>query len=140
MDRPFRDALIMGFSKLGYFFLIVISLLSCKSGDFNSVQLITNGEFERVSKINGIQLVDVRTAEEYAEGHILNSINIDFLSPNFEFDIKKLDKNSPIIVYCQRGSRSALSALKLRSNSFVKVYDLEGGFYEWLFNGGSVKK
>ena len=140
MDRPLRDALIMGFGRIGYFFLMVISFLSCESGDFNSVQLITNGEFEKVSKINGIQLVDVRTPEEYAEGHILNSINIDFLGPNFEFDIKKLDKNSPIIVYCQRGSRSALSALKLRSNSFVKVYDLEGGFYEWLFNGGSVKK
>ena len=140
MDRPLRDALIMGFGRIGYFFLMVISFLSCESGDFNSVQLITNGEFEKVSKINGIQLVDVRTPEEYAEGHILNSINIDFLGPNFEFDIKKLDKNSPIIVYCQRGSRSALSALKLRSNSFVKVYDLEGGFYKWLSNGGSVKK
>ena len=140
MDRPFRDALIMGFGRIGYFFLMVISFLSCESGDFNSVQLITNGEFEKVSKINGIQLVDVRTPEEYAEGHILNSINIDFLGPNFEFDIKKLDKNSPIIVYCQRGSRSAKSALKLRSNSFVKVYDLEGGFYKWLSNGGSVKK
>ena len=140
MDWPLRDALIMGFGRIGYFFLMVISFLSCESGDFNSVQLITNGEFEKVSKINGIQLVDVRTPEEYAEGHILNSINIDFLGPNFEFDIKKLDKNSPIIVYCQRGSRSAKSALKLRSNSFVKVYDLEGGFYKWLSNGGSVKK
>ena len=90
MDRPLRDALIMGFGRIGYFFLMVISFLSCESGDFNSVQLITNGEFERVSKINGIQLVDVRTPEEYAEGHILNSINIDFLGPNFEFDIKKI--------------------------------------------------
>jgi len=104
------------------------------------VQLISIDEFIKFSKINEVQLVDVRTPKEYANGHILNSKNIDFLDTNFELYIKKLDKKLPIIVYCQSGGRSAKSALKLISNSYLKVYDLEGGFSRWLSNGGNVEK
>jgi len=121
-------------------FFMVVSFLGCKNNDQNLVQLITFDEFETVSKINGVQLIDVRTPEEYSDGHILNSKNIDFLDENFELYIQKLDKKSPVIVYCQSGGRSAKSALKLISNSYVKVYDLEGGFSRWLSNGGNVEK
>ena len=121
-------------------FFMVVSFLGCKNNDQNLVQLITFDEFETVSKINGVQLIDVRTPEEYSDGHILNSKNIDFLDENFELYIQKLDKKSPVIVYCQSGGRSAKSALKLLSNSFVKIYDLDGGFSKWLSEGGNIKK
>ena len=126
--------------KFRCIFFIVISFLSCKNEDLNLVQLISIDEFIKFSKINEVQLVDVRTPKEYANGHILNSKNIDFLDTNFELYIKKLDIKLPIIVYCQSGGRSAKSALKLISNSYVKVYDLEGGFSRWLSNGGNVEK
>ena len=119
---------------------MVVSFLGCKNNNLNSVQLITFDEFETVSKINGVQLIDVRTSKEYADGHILNSKNIDFLDENFELYVQKLDKKSPVIVYCQSGGRSAKSALKLRLNSFVKIYDLEGGFSKWLSEGGNIRK
>lgn len=121
-------------------FFMIVSFLGCKNNDQNLVQLITFDEFETVSKINGVQLIDVRTPEEYSDGHILNSKNIDFLDENFELYIKKLDKKSPVIVYCQSGGRSAKSALKLLSNSFVKIYDLDGGFSKWLSEGGNIRK
>ena len=119
---------------------MVVSFLGCKNNNLNSVQLITFDEFETVSKINGVQLIDVRTPKEYADGHILNSKNIDFLDENFELYVQKLDKKAPVIVYCQSGGRSAKSALKLRLNSFVKIYDLEGGFSKWLSEGGNIRK
>ena len=119
---------------------MVVSFFGCKNNDQNLVQLITFDEFETVSKINGVQLIDVRTPEEYSDGHILNSKNIDFLDENFELYIQKLDKKSPVIVYCQSGGRSAKSALKLLSNSFVKIYDLDGGFSKWLSEGGNIRK
>ena len=121
-------------------FFMVVSFLGCKNNDQNLVQLITFDEFESVSKINGVQLIDVRTPEEYSDGHILNSKNIDFLDENFELYIQKLDKKSPVIVYCQSGGRSAKSALKLLSNSFLKIYDLDGGFSKWLSEGGNIRK
>ncbi len=126
--------------KFRCIFFMVVSFLGCKNNDQNLVQLITFDEFETVSKINGVQLIDVRTPEEYSDGHILNSKNIDFLDENFELYIQKLDKKSPVIVYCQSGGRSAKSALKLLSNSFVKIYDLDGGFSKWLSEGGNIRK
>ena len=126
--------------KFRCIFFMVVSFFGCKNNDQNLVQLITFDEFETVSKINGVQLIDVRTPEEYSDGHILNSKNIDFLDENFELNIQKLDKKSPVIVYCQSGGRSAKSALKLLSNSFVKIYDLDGGFSKWLSEGGNIRK
>jgi len=126
--------------KFKCIFFMVVSFLGCKNNDQNLVQLITFDEFETVSKINGVQLIDVRTPEEYSDGHILNSKNIDFLDENFELYIQKLDKKSPVIVYCQSGGRSAKSALKLLSNSFLKIYDLDGGFSKWLSEGGNIRK
>ena len=126
--------------KFRCIFFMVVSFLGCKNNDQKLVQLITFDEFETVSKINGVQLIDVRTPEEYSDGHILNSKNIDFLDKNFELYIQKLDKKSPVIVYCQSGGRSAKSALKLLSNSFVKIYDLDGGFSKWLSEGGNIRK
>jgi len=126
--------------KFKCIFFMVVSFLGCKNNDQNLVQLITFDEFESVSKINGVQLIDVRTPEEYSDGHILNSKNIDFLDENFELYIQKLDKKSPVIVYCQSGGRSAKSALKLLSNSFLKIYDLDGGFSKWLSEGGNIRK
>lgn len=140
MDRPFCNAIVMDFIKCSYVFLLVISFLSCKSDGSITTQLITTHEFEIISQIQGIQLVDVRTPGEYEAGHILNAININFSDPSFELNIQKLDKKSPVIVYCQRGGRSAKSAVKLRSNSFVKVYDLEGGFSKWVSNESSKNK
>ena len=75
------------------------------------MNLITAAEMKEISKIEGIQLVDVRTPDEYKEGHLPNALNIDFLDENFEANIQQLDKTRPVIVYCQRGGRSAKCCL-----------------------------
>jgi phage shock protein E len=70
---------------------------------------------------NGAVILDVRTKGEYQSGHIRNSINIpvDKLPQN----IKKLDKNKPIITCCASGSRSASARRILKSNGFEQVYN-----------------
>ena len=130
----------MNFIKYCFVLLSMIGFLSCKINDSSLVQIITFDELEKTYKIDGIQLVDVRTADEYNKGHIKNALNIDFLDSNFELNTQKLDKNKPVIVYCQRGSRSSKSATKLLENAFVKVYNLKGGFSKWLSEGRSVEK
>lgn len=74
---------------------------------------------EVISK--GAVILDVRTKGEYQSGHIRNSINIpvDKLPQN----IKKLDKNKPIITCCASGSRSASARRILKSNGFEQVYN-----------------
>jgi rhodanese-related sulfurtransferase len=79
-----------------------------------------------------VQLVDVRTPEEFNKGHIENAINIDFRNKEvFEKLFAKLNKNKPVYVYCRSGARSQRAARKLVEMGFLKIYDLEGGYMSW---------
>jgi len=75
---------------------------------------------------NGAVILDVRTKGEYQSGHIRNSINIPVA--NLSQNLKKLNKNKPIITCCASGSRSASAMSVLKSNGFEEVYN--GG--SWL--------
>jgi rhodanese-related sulfurtransferase len=70
---------------------------------------------------NGAVILDVRTKGEYQSGHLLNSINIPI--DNLPQNIKKLNKNKPIITCCASGSRSAYAMRILKSNGFENVYN-----------------
>ena len=95
------------------------------------VKLITAEEMQSILELEDVQLIDVRTPEEFEEIRIANARNIDYLSPTFDEDITKLDKNKPIILYCKSGRRSASCAEKLKNAGFKKIYDLEGGISKW---------
>ena len=69
----------------------------------------------------GARLVDVRTPEEYAAGHIEGAVNV----PVDTVEAHDLgEKDQPIVVYCASGRRSARAAAALRAKGFVKLYDL----------------
>ncbi len=77
-------------------------------------------------------LIDVRTPQEYSEGHISKSKNVPV--QNFEDMIKKmkLKLDSPIIVYCQSGIRSSQASNILNKLGFKEVYNL-GGIGNWSY-------
>ncbi|MDH7913223.1 rhodanese-like domain-containing protein [Winogradskyella sp. SYSU M77433] len=114
--------------------LVAISFTtSCinKSYEDAEVKLVTAEEMQTILDTEDVQLVDVRTPEEFEEVRIVDSQNIDFNSPTFDEDITKLDKEKPVILYCKGGNRSAKCAKKLKDAGFKKVYDLEGGISKW---------
>ncbi len=76
-------------------------------------------------KFKNIYLIDIRTKQEYEEGHLLGAINICLY--DIEKDIKKLDKDSKIILYCSSGIRSKKAKEKLKKLGYTDVYNLEGG-------------
>jgi len=79
-----------------------------------------------------VQLVDVRTPDEYNAGKIDDAINIDYFDQdNFKKAFEKLDKNKPLFVYCRSGHRSHESAVLLEKMGFKEIYDLEGGYIAW---------
>ena len=100
--------------------------------------MVTPEEMQTILHSEDVQLIDVRTPEEYSDGHIENSQNIDFKSPTFGEDILVLDKSKPVIVYCKSGKRSGNSSKILMKAGFIKVYDLEGGILEWKEKGLEV--
>ena len=128
--------------KVFVVFSVVVSFafLSCKGQSNSEVKNISTDEMQSLLKADNIQLVDVRTPKEYKGGFIANAKNIDYYSPEFDKEIKKLDKDKAVILYCHSGGRSANGAKKMLKMGFVKVYNLEGGIVEWRKKGLEIKK
>ena len=102
---------------------------------------LSTSEFE--AKINTdptVPLIDVRTPEEYSQGHLQNAVNIDWNGSTFTTQIATLDKTKPVYVYCLSGKRSAAAADKMRSDGFTEVYELAGGIKQWQADNLPVVK
>ena len=69
-------------------------------------------------------LIDVRTVQEYSDGHLEGSVNIGVESINTMIETMVKDKNTHIIVYCRSGNRSATAAQTLINLGYKNVYDL----------------
>ena len=85
-------------------------------------------------KDTDIIILDVRTDEEFALGHIEGSVNIDFYNPNFKNMINSLEKDKTYVVYCRSGKRSASTMIIMEELGFNKVYDILGGINSWQEN------
>tara|TARA_B110000908_G_C10123241_1_gene388613 strand:- start:136 stop:435 length:300 start_codon:yes stop_codon:yes gene_type:complete len=77
-------------------------------------------------------LVDVRTFEEYNEGHIKDSLHIDIFSPSFIVEIEKLEKNKDYYIICKSGGRSMTAGEAMENIGFSKVTNLAGGMMAWM--------
>ena len=87
----------------------------------------------------GVQLVDVRTPDEFAAGNIPGSVNIDVLTGHFgETAATMLDKAYTVAVYCRSGNRSK-NAAKTLSMMGYNVVELNGGYNDWVKSYGDVK-
>jgi rhodanese-related sulfurtransferase len=93
----------------------------------------------RVKAIPG-QVLDVRTAQEVANGKIANAINYDINDSNFEQQMQKLDKTKLVYVYCAAGGRSKKAMNWMKANGFTQVVNLAGGFDAWTKNNLPVEK
>lgn len=87
-------------------------------------------------KEGDVQLVDVRRPDEYAQGHIEGAINYNFLGPDFGKEVEQLDKDKPVLLYCRSGRRSGAASKKLQSMGFKEIYDLQGGYLNWVKTQG----
>lgn len=113
------------------FSLFLILIVACKETRSEQIRVVTAEEMQNILDLEEVQLIDVRTPEEFNDGHIKNAQNINFYSDTFEEDIFKLDKSKPVILYCKSGRRSAACSEKLVEAGFVKIYDLKGGITQW---------
>lgn len=87
--------------------------------------------YNELMKDHSIQLVDVRTADEFNEGTIGKAQNIDYLSEDFTVKLKGLNKDEPVYVFCRSGNRSEKARKIMLDLGFKEVYDLQGGYNAW---------
>jgi rhodanese-related sulfurtransferase len=96
--------------------------------------------FEKKIKEKGVQLVDVRTPAEVANGKIKGATTININDADFKDKISKLDKSKPVAVYCGVGGRSGRASTMLTQLGFKQVFDLAGGMTAWNAQGKPVEK
>lgn len=122
-------------------FVLTLSVSACQQAGSNSsknntervaTSVLSANEFEKkMVSYPDIQLIDVRTPNEYERGHLPNARNIDVNGDDFEGQAAELDKDKPVLVYCKSGHRSSEASSMLTGMGFKDVQGLDGGITAW---------
>ncbi|MEC9055027.1 MAG: rhodanese-like domain-containing protein [Verrucomicrobiota bacterium] len=91
-------------------------------------------------KKNSPIIIDIRTSDEFREGHLKGARQIDFLEEGFAEKVRKLDRSRSYLIHCRSGGRSSRSLALWKKMKFKKVYHLDGGILAWEKAGLPVVK
>jgi rhodanese-related sulfurtransferase len=108
-----------------------------------TIQEIAPAEFEKLLADKGradVVLLDVRTPEEFAAGHIAGATNLNYKAKDFGQKVAELDKTKTYLVYCAVGGRSTGACEKMAKLDFPRLYNLDGGISRWQREGKPVEK
>lgn len=114
--------------------IVFLVSFSCKDQGNRTTEhlvILTAPSFKEDITNKKVQLIDVRTPEEYQKGHIENAVNIDFLADGFDQEFDDFNKDEPLYIYCRSGNRSAKAAKILSEMGFETIYDLKGGYLNY---------
>ncbi len=106
----------------------------------DSIQVLSIAQFEKMATKKKSQILDVRTPEEVAEGHLADATTVNFLSPDFTSQVAGLNKKGTYLLYCRSGARTRKAADAMQKMGFKHVYMLEGGITAWKEAGKAVEK
>lgn len=117
------------------FLTLLMSVLGLSSCNSNNWTDLDPDEFEKEAFTAGTCIIDVRSADEYAQGHLYHAINIDWQKDGFMNEItENFNKEMTLAIYCRSGKRSAAAAQAL-SDAGYKVLNLTGGYTAWTEAG-----
>jgi len=131
-----------GFFLLALFIAIICAGFSGAYGQDNKDVTVKDAA-SLVEKNRGnkdFTILDVRTKEEFDEGHLEGALNIDVKSETFREDIASLDRGKTYLVYCRSGKRSKMAQGIMEEMKFKKVINMKGGFMDWSKEGHPYKK
>lgn len=125
--------------KKGQIFLLTILALFTFSTGFSqesnneevTIERVDKEAFKTAIESGEYVLFDVRTTEEYMEGHIDGAKSLDVLDNQFDKTISNIDKSHKYLIYCKSGGRSAKALEKMKNAGFEHVLELEGGYLNW---------
>jgi rhodanese-related sulfurtransferase len=121
--------------KLIATFAAVILLAGCSSTGSATTVNLNVSEFSQKITEPDVIILDVRTPEEFASGHIEGALNIDFNSGDFANEITRLNPSENYAIYCRSGSRSGQAASIMHKAGFHDVSNLNGGVIDWTNAG-----
>ena len=107
-------------------------LASCNSSPANNNGTLDAEAFDQMVRESSEEIIlDVRTRDEFEDGHIPGAVLIDVNESDFKEKANSLDKSKPVFVYCAAGIRSEKAAAILKDSGFKTIYHLEGGLKSW---------
>ena len=117
------------------FLMSIFGISSCNGNDWTD---LTPDEFEKAYIADGTVTIDVRTADEFAAGHLYHAVNIDWQKDGFMDEISKyFNKSQRLAIYCRSGKRSAAAAAALADAGY-QVINLKEGYMSWTAAGKPV--
>lgn len=87
---------------------------------------------------DGLVVLDVRTPEEFAEGHLEGAVLLDIYRDDFAEELATFDRELPYLLYCRSGNRSEQARVLMTDLEFSDVADIDGGIVAWAEAGYPV--
>ena len=113
-------------------------LLTGCSSDSETITDVDVAEAAQIVDDGDAVILDVRSPQEFAAGHLPDAINIDVESADFADRVAGLDESTETLVYCQTGNRSGVATDEMAELGFTDMSDLQGGIEAWAAAGEEV--
>ena len=128
--------------KILFISALALAAVSCSNSQAQKSETKISAEqlAKAVDTISEIQLIDVRTPDEFKGGHVKHAVNIDWRGSDFAKQTEALDKSKPTYVYCLSGGRSAQAVASLEKQGFTNIIEMGGGMMEWRNKGLEEEK
>lgn len=126
--------------KIPFFLALVAAFDLTALNAADPVDVTIDKAAEILASGEKVTVLDVRSPEEYADGHLKDAVNLNFNGGNFEAQIAKLDPAKPYLVHCAAGGRSGKSMELFKNLKFTKIYHLVDGYNGWADAGKPVVK
>jgi rhodanese-related sulfurtransferase len=118
--------------------VITAALLAGCSGGSDAITDVDVSAAQQIVDDGNAVILDVRTPEEFAAGHLPGAININVESSDFATKVAGLDESTETLVYCRTGNRSGIATDTMADLGFTDMSDLQGGIEAWAAAGEQV--
>ena len=119
---------------------LMLLLASFSVASAQKTQLNSTDIKEVLKKNKAIVIIDVRTAEEFAMGHLKGATNIDIRQQDAYSKLDKLNSKTTYLVYCRTNHRSGMAVDYMTQKGFKSVYQMMDGFPGWAANNFPYEK
>lgn len=120
--------------------ILSVTLLASLTFAADAPKHVKAAEAAQIIAGGKVAIIDVRTADEFKDGHLKDAKNIDIMADDFEAQLAKLDKTQPTLVHCQAGGRSMRALKVFQKLGFEKLIHLDEGYAGWEAAGKPVVK
>lgn len=120
--------------------LFVLTFSACKPSAQETPAVIINERIglseakDLMKNEKNLKIIDVRTPEEFNNGHLEKAVNIDFRNPGFESKISALDRDEAYLIYCKSGGRSGQALEIMKELDFKNVKEMRDGYSAYIKN------